>query len=67
MATTTQNATGFKVPCPHCGATEGLVIKVNDLAVECSECSEEVTRADLARLIEDARRLLRWLDAAGTV
>lgn len=57
-------AAGFRVPCPHCGATEGLNVKVLDLAVECPECSEPVTRQDLQRLIDDAGRLLRWLAAA---
>jgi uncharacterized protein (DUF983 family) len=62
MATATK--TGFAVPCPHCGAAEGLSIAVHDLSLTCTECSEEVTRDDLRRLIADASRLLRWLDAA---
>lgn len=67
MATATKKQTGFRVPCPHCGALEGLTVKVHNLTVECSECSEAVTEADLQRLIDDARRLLAWLDAAHTL
>ncbi|MCA1685718.1 MAG: hypothetical protein LC745_06965 [Planctomycetia bacterium] len=59
--------TGFSVSCPKCGALEGLNVVLHSLAVECSERSEEVTRADLERMIADARRLLAWLDLAETV
>ena len=62
MATAT--TTGFKIPCVHCGAAEGLAVRLHDLTVQCGECSEEVTRKDLDRLVADVQRLLRWLDAA---
>ena len=58
---------GFPVPCPHCGAPEALSVAVHDLHLTCTSCDEEVTRSDLEKLIEDARRLIRWLDAAATV
>ena len=63
----TQTTTGFKVSCPHCGATEALAIKAHDMTVECGDCGEEVTRDDLNRAIAEAQRLLRWLDLAATV
>ena len=57
---------GFKGKprCPKCGASEGLTVRVHDLTLGCTECSEEVTRAELVRLIDDVQRLLDWLDAA---
>lgn len=64
MATATKTAKGFKVACPHCGANEGLTVKLHDLTVECGECSEEVTKTDLQKMVDDALRLMRWLDAA---
>jgi uncharacterized protein (DUF983 family) len=67
MATATKCKTGFKVPCPHCGAVEGLTVKLHNLAVECGECSEEVTRDDLKQMIIDASRLMNWLDAASAM
>ena len=62
----TQTTTGFALGCPHCGATEALTIKVSDLAVECGDCGETITRDDLNRAISEAQRLLRWLDLAAT-
>lgn len=56
--------TGFAINCPHCGATEAVVIQAHDLAVVCRECDDSITRHDLLKLIEDARRLLAWLDMA---
>jgi uncharacterized protein (DUF983 family) len=59
-------APGFKVPCPHCGATEGITVAVHDLTLTCAECGERVTIADLQSLIDDAQRLIRWLQSAAT-
>ncbi len=59
--------TGFAVPCPRCGALEGLVVSVHDLNLICRECDADVTRADLQMMIDDARRLMAWLDAAETI
>jgi uncharacterized protein (DUF983 family) len=67
MSVGTKCKTGFKVPCPHCGAVEGLVLKLHCLVIECSECSEVVDRDDLKQLIVDASRLLNWLDAAASI
>jgi hypothetical protein len=72
-ATAAEKAIGFRVPCPHCGAVAddegdvGLGVRLSDLSVRCSNCDEEVIRADLARPIDDVQRLLRWLDAAAAV
>jgi endogenous inhibitor of DNA gyrase (YacG/DUF329 family) len=68
----TKTATGFKVPCPHCGAIgseedDGLTIEVGTLTLKCSACSEEVTVRDLQAMVDDAQRLIRWLAAAETV
>jgi hypothetical protein len=37
----------------------GLGVRLSDLSVRCPNCDEEVIRADLARPIDDAERLLR--------
>ncbi len=63
-ATETKTTDGIACPCPLCGATEGLVVRVADLTVECSECSEAVDRAALGAMIAAAQRLIRWLDLA---
>ena len=60
-------STGFNVPCPLCGATEGLILTLNDLVLSCTECNEEVTVANLQSLVAETQRLIRWLAAAGTV
>ena len=70
--TTTSKATGFKVPCPHCGATnnegpEGLSLNVGDLTLTCRACDEEVTTRDLQAMVDDAQRLIRWLAAAASI
>ena len=67
-----KTATGFRVPCPHCGAIgtaddEGLTIEVGTLTLKCSACSEEVAVGDLQTMVADAQRLIRWLAAAGTI
>jgi len=72
MATATSKATGFKVPCPHCGAigtdeSEGLIVEVGTLTLKCQACGEEVTVRDLQAMVDDAQRLIRWLAAAGQV
>ena len=63
MATATKT-TGFKVPCPLCGAAEGLNVRLHDLALACSECGDEVERKAVERMVSDATRLLKWLDMA---
>lgn len=71
MATAAQ--TGWRVPCPHCGAVAdddgdgGLVLRLADLEIHCPSCDEQVREADLRRLIDDAQRLLRWLEMAKEV
>ena len=62
MAAKTQ--TGIKLACPKCGDANGLVVRVNEMTVECTECSEEITRAELRQVVAEAQRLLRWLDMA---
>lgn len=56
--------TVFRCACPHCGALEGLVIRAHSLAIECTECSEDVSREALQEIAIDVNRLIRWLDAA---
>jgi uncharacterized protein (DUF983 family) len=66
---TATKARGWQIPCPHCGDLPdgGLLIELVDVVVRCPACGAEVTRADLELLIDDARRLITWLDAAATV
>ena len=68
----TKTTTGFKVPCPLCGAIgtdedDGLIIEVGTLTLKCQACSEEVSVNDLETLVSDTERLIRWLAAAGSV
>lgn len=73
MATKTKAKVAFSVPCPNCGTLAdedgdgGLHVRLADLAVKCEGCDQVVTRADLVNLINDARRLLAWLDASETI
>ena len=63
---TASKPTGIPCPCPLCGASEGLAVRVHNLTVECTG-GESVGRDDLQRLLDAAARLLRWLDSAETV
>lgn len=65
--TANEKATGFHVPCPHCGNTDGLRIWAETLVVECFECDATVTRDDLQSMADQATRLVRWLDSASSV
>ena len=80
-ATTTANGTAttkaakfrpIRLACPHCGALPeagepGLAFGLGDGKVRCPECSEAVGRADLELVIDEARRLIRFLDLAATI
>ena len=50
--------------CPHCGEAEALAVMVEALDLTCTACDEPVTRADVAALLDQWGRLLRWIDAA---
>jgi hypothetical protein len=63
-ATATKTTAGFKVPCPLCGHATGLAVRAHDLTLTCTECSEDVERSAVERMVADALRLLKWLDAA---
>jgi uncharacterized Zn finger protein len=63
-ATATKTSKGFAVGCPKCGALEGLKIQVTDLALECNDCGEPVTKDDLKAAAAETMRLVRWLEAA---
>ena len=65
--TATKTTTGFKVPCPLCGAAEGLNVRLHDLTLACGECGDEVERKAVERMAADAVRLLKWLDTASEV
>lgn len=70
MAAASKKPTGFRIPCPRCGAVPdddgvgGLTLALVNLTIVCPACDAEVTRADLLCLIDDARRLLAWIDLA---
>jgi hypothetical protein len=58
----------IQVGCPKCGDVEaGLAFGLGDGQLFCRGCDEEVTRADLERVIAEAQRLIRFLDMAATV
>lgn len=52
--------------CIHCGEIDSLSVKLETLAVECGECSEEVTRGEVEAMIAQWAGLFGWLDAAAT-
>jgi Zn ribbon nucleic-acid-binding protein len=65
MATATKATKTFAgLRCPHCGGENSLSVQVETLVLECSECSDEVTRADVEAMIAKWTRLFGWLDSA---
>jgi hypothetical protein len=58
--------------CPKCGDTEALIIEIETLDLRCCACVEAIARkdiawADLAASSNQWRRLLEWLDTAGSI
>jgi Zn ribbon nucleic-acid-binding protein len=53
--------------CPKCGAADGLLVRVATLDLECGDCGEPTTRAEVETLLGQWRRLLTWLDRAAEV
>lgn len=49
--------------CVHCGELDSLCVKVDTLAVECKECGEEVTEAEVEATIATWRKLFGWVEA----
>jgi hypothetical protein len=71
VASATKTTAGITLPCPKCGTVAGddvtgLTLRLHDMELSCSECSEVITRADLVALAAECDRLLRWLDLAAT-
>lgn len=65
MATETKASKVFAgLRCPHCGEVESLDVRVEILRLECRDCGEEVTRAEVDALFATWQRLFRWLDRA---
>lgn len=52
--------------CPKCGDTEALIIEIETLDLRCCAC-EDIAWADLATPSDQWRRLLEWLDTAGSI
>jgi hypothetical protein len=50
--------------CPHCGDIDTISVKLDTLAMECGECSEPVTRAEVDAMIARWTALFGWLDSA---
>ncbi len=50
--------------CPLCGAEEALVVRVDSLELECTSCSETISRERVQAMLETWRRLLAWIDSA---
>lgn len=57
----------FELPCPRCGEERGLVVRLASLQVECTECSNDVSREEIQAVIVAATDLLRWLDMAQAI
>ena len=67
MATTGKATKVFEgLRCPHCGEVDCLSVRLDDLVLSCSECSEDVTQAEVDAMVDQWRRLLGWIDAAAT-
>jgi len=62
----TTRTTGMNVRCLLCGSDEGTRrLDLDDLrTINCSACDESFSTDDLRAHIEQARRLLAWIDAA---
>lgn len=57
---------GFRdLRCLKCGEADSLLVRVATLDLECGECGEPITRAEVEALLNRWRRLLAWLDRAG--
>jgi hypothetical protein len=68
MATATKATKVFEgLRCPHCGEIDSLSVKLETLAVECNECSETVTKAEVEAILATWRRLFNWIDSAATL
>jgi Zn ribbon nucleic-acid-binding protein len=50
--------------CPHCGEVDCLDVRVENLVVECRECSEEITKAEVDEMIAQWTKLFAWLAMA---
>lgn len=72
---TTTKAAKFKpirLACPHCGENGGngatpLQFDLGSGLVRCPQCDETVTQSDLDAMIEEAYRLIRFMEMARTI
>ena len=68
--TTQQPATktvqrGFPgLQCFHCGHSDCVSLKLEDLALSCGECDVEITREEVDEHLARWQAVSRWLDAA---
>ena len=63
---TDKTMTGMNIRCLLCGSAEGARrLDLDHLrTISCDQCDESFTTDDLRAHIEQARRLLAWIDAA---
>lgn len=65
MATATKSTNVFAgLRCPHCGESESLNVKVEDLTLVCTSCEDEITHAEVKEVVDKWIRLFNWLDMA---
>lgn len=64
-ATTKKVKTFEGLNCPHCGTIDTLGVKLEDMTIECRDCGEEVTKAEVDAMIAKWNRLFAWLAMAG--
>ena len=58
---------GFpRLRCPKCGEAEGVAVLVENLALHCTQCAEDITRAEVNAMLAQWTALLTWIDAAPT-
>lgn len=57
-------AGGFPIPCPNCGDTIGLNVRLHSLEVECGSCFKTVSPARLKEIAQHTILLVRWLETA---
>jgi hypothetical protein len=50
--------------CVHCGEADCLVVKLDELSIECQSCSETIEKGEVEAIIAKWQGLWNWIAAA---
>lgn len=65
MATQTKSSMVFTgLRCIHCGEVDTLVVKLDELSIECQSCSETIEKCEVEAMVATWQRLLGWIASA---